>query len=97
VDKAEGSWIHGKDGKKYLDFCCGIGVTNLGHCHPKVNAAAIQQVNTGVHLQVNWSVTGERSSPIELRLMPWTARNARCLLLILHVPLLRLFVVCVPA
>jgi len=53
VDKAEGSWIHGKDGKKYLDFCCGIGVTNLGHCHPTVNAAAIAQVNNGVHLQLN--------------------------------------------
>ena len=40
ADRAQGSWIFNKEGKKYLDFCCGIGVTNLGHCHPKVNAAA---------------------------------------------------------
>lgn len=36
AERAEGSFIYGKDGKQYLDFCCGIGVTNLGHCHPKV-------------------------------------------------------------
>lgn len=53
AERAEGSYIYGKDGKKYLDFCCGIGVTNLGHCHPKVNAAAAEQMSKGVHLQAN--------------------------------------------
>lgn len=31
----------------------GIGVTNLGHCHPAVNEAAKKQIDLGVHLQVN--------------------------------------------
>jgi len=53
VDRAEGSWVYSKDGKKYLDFQSGIGVTNLGHCHPKVNAAAKAQMEVGVHLQAN--------------------------------------------
>lgn len=38
AERAAGSYIYGKDGKKYLDFCTGIGVTNLGHCHPRVRA-----------------------------------------------------------
>ena len=36
ADRGEGSIIFGKDGKEYLDFTCGIGVTNTGHCHPRV-------------------------------------------------------------
>ena len=32
-------------GKEYLDFCSGIAVTSLGHCHPKLVAAIQEQVN----------------------------------------------------
>ncbi|MGO4189936.1 aspartate aminotransferase family protein, partial [Pseudarthrobacter sp. TAF60_1] len=31
VDHALGSWIHATDGKSYLDFTTGIGVTSTGH------------------------------------------------------------------
>ena len=40
VDHARGSWIYGTDGREYLDFTTGIGVTSTGHCHPEVVAAA---------------------------------------------------------
>src|SRR5690625_3710161 len=40
VDHAEGCWIHGTDGRRYLDFTAGIGVTSTGHCHPRVVEAA---------------------------------------------------------
>jgi 4-aminobutyrate aminotransferase len=33
-------------GRKLLDFTSGIGVTNTGHCHPKVVKAAQDQVPT---------------------------------------------------
>lgn len=36
-----------------LDFTCGIGVTNLGHCHPKVTEAVQAQAGRLVHGQVN--------------------------------------------
>ena len=36
AERAEGSYIYATDGRKYLDFTSGIGVTNTGHCHPKV-------------------------------------------------------------
>ncbi|BCW43131.1 aspartate aminotransferase family protein [Arthrobacter sp. StoSoilB5] len=51
VDYASGSWIHATDGKKYLDFTTGIGVTSTGHCHPDVVAAAREQVGKIVHAQ----------------------------------------------
>lgn len=40
--KAEGAYLIDSDGKAYLDFSSGIGVTNLGF-HPQVQQALIQQ------------------------------------------------------
>ncbi|QNG18204.1 aminotransferase class III-fold pyridoxal phosphate-dependent enzyme [Rhodococcus triatomae] len=51
VDHALGSWIYGTDGRSYLDFTTGIGVTSTGHCHPRVVAAAQEQVGKIVHAQ----------------------------------------------
>ncbi|NYI70411.1 4-aminobutyrate aminotransferase [Naumannella cuiyingiana] len=51
VDHAQGSWIHGTDGRDYLDFTTGIGVTSTGHCHPDVVAAAREQVGKIIHAQ----------------------------------------------
>lgn len=51
VDYARGSWIHATDGRRYLDFTTGIGVTSTGHCHPRVVAAAREQVGRIIHAQ----------------------------------------------
>ena len=53
VARAEGAYLHASDGRRYLDFTSGIGVTNTGHCHPKVVAAAQEQVGKLIHGQVN--------------------------------------------
>ncbi len=53
AERAEGSYIYATDGKKYLDFTCGIGVTNTGHCHPKVVEAIRQQAGLFIHAQAN--------------------------------------------
>lgn len=37
------------DGNEYLDFLSGIGVNNLGHCHPAVVEAIQQQAETLIH------------------------------------------------
>ncbi|MBM7636589.1 acetylornithine transaminase [Streptococcus saliviloxodontae] len=42
--KAEGNYLFDQDGKKYLDFSSGIGVTNLGF-HPYVQEALQKQVS----------------------------------------------------
>ncbi|SJM60245.1 aspartate aminotransferase family protein [Gulosibacter sp. 10] len=51
VEKAEGNWILGTDGIRYLDFTSGIGVTSTGHCHPRVVRAAQRQVGSVIHAQ----------------------------------------------
>jgi 4-aminobutyrate aminotransferase len=51
VDHALGSWIHATDGKSYLDFTTGIGVTSTGHCHPRVVEAAREQAGKIIHAQ----------------------------------------------
>ena len=40
-------------GNKYLDFTCGIGVTNTGHCHPRVVEAIRKQAGMLIHGQAN--------------------------------------------
>lgn len=49
VSRAEGVYLHGEDGRKYLDFVSGIGVMALGHSHPRVVAAIADQIGTLVH------------------------------------------------
>jgi acetylornithine aminotransferase/4-aminobutyrate aminotransferase len=49
--RGEGMYLYGADGRRYLDFSAGIGVTSTGHCHPKVVAAAQKQAQTLIHGQ----------------------------------------------
>ena len=51
VERGEGCYLYAKDGQRYLDFTAGIGVTSTGHCHPKVVAAAQEQVGKLIHGQ----------------------------------------------
>ena len=53
ADHAEGAYIYTDDGKKLLDFTSGIGVTNTGHCHPKVVEAIREQAGLFLHAQAN--------------------------------------------
>jgi 4-aminobutyrate aminotransferase len=51
VARGEGVHVYDLDGRRYLDFTAGIGVTSTGHCHPRVVAAAQEQVATLIHGQ----------------------------------------------
>jgi 4-aminobutyrate aminotransferase len=53
AERGEGCYIYDQDGTAYLDFTCGIGVTNTGHCHPRVVEAIRQQAGSLIHGQVN--------------------------------------------
>lgn len=52
MTKGSGSYVTFDDGREVLDFTTGIGVTGLGHCHPKVSKAAADQCMNIVHVQV---------------------------------------------
>ena len=53
VDHGKGSWVVTDDGDRYLDYTCGIGVTNTGHAHPRVAAAIAEQAAKIIHAQQN--------------------------------------------
>ncbi len=53
AERGEGAYLIDVQGDRYLDFTCGIGVTNTGHCHPRVVEAAREQVGKLIHGQVN--------------------------------------------
>jgi acetylornithine/N-succinyldiaminopimelate aminotransferase len=52
IVRAEGIYMYGQDGKKYIDLISGVSVSNTGHCHPRVVEAVKNQVDKYMHLMV---------------------------------------------
>ena len=52
IEKAEGVYLYDTSGKKYIDLISGIGVSALGHCHPKVVEAIQNQAAKYAHTMV---------------------------------------------
>ncbi len=48
--RAHGMTVVGADGRDYLDFFAGILTASVGHCHPKVTEAVVEQQRNLVHL-----------------------------------------------
>ncbi|MDO8362433.1 MAG: aminotransferase class III-fold pyridoxal phosphate-dependent enzyme, partial [Actinomycetota bacterium] len=49
-ERGLGTELWDVDGKRYLDFLCGLAVTSLGHSHPAVAEAMARQANTLLHV-----------------------------------------------
>jgi predicted acetylornithine/succinylornithine family transaminase len=47
--RGEGARLWDADGNEYLDFLCGISVTSVGHCHPRVVDAVREQAGRLMH------------------------------------------------
>ncbi|MGH2905267.1 MAG: aspartate aminotransferase family protein [Solirubrobacterales bacterium] len=47
--RGEGAYLFDTEGTRYLDLLCGLGVTSLGHCEPRVVAAIEAQASTLLH------------------------------------------------
>jgi acetylornithine/succinyldiaminopimelate/putrescine aminotransferase len=52
IVRAEGAYMYDGGGKPYLDLISGIGVSNVGHRHPKVLNAIHEQLDKHMHLLV---------------------------------------------
>jgi acetylornithine/succinyldiaminopimelate/putrescine aminotransferase len=52
IVRAEGIYMYGPDGTKYMDLISGVSVSNTGHGHPKVKEAVKNQVDLYMHLMV---------------------------------------------
>lgn len=47
--EGKGSILYDEKGSQYLDLLSGLGVNNLGHCHPEVVKAAKSQLDQLIH------------------------------------------------
>ena len=52
IERAEGVYLYGPGGKKYIDLVSGFAVSNIGHRHPKVLEAIADQLNKYLHVTV---------------------------------------------
>jgi acetylornithine/succinyldiaminopimelate/putrescine aminotransferase len=52
IERAEGSFLYGREGQDYLDLISGVSVSNTGHRHPAVVAAIREQTDKYLHLMV---------------------------------------------
>ncbi|SDG42535.1 aspartate aminotransferase family protein [Roseospirillum parvum] len=59
MERGEGCWLIDTEGRRYLDFTAGIGVTALGHAHPKLIAALSEQAEKLWHCSNLFTVPGQ--------------------------------------
>ncbi len=52
IERAEGIYLYGQNGQRYIDMISGIAVSNVGHRHPKVLEAIHNQLDKYMHLMV---------------------------------------------
>ncbi len=72
--KGEGAYLYDKSGNQFLDFTCGIGVTNTGHCHPKVINAIKKQTEKLIFGQIN-TVISQPAIDLSNKLNEITPKN----------------------
>ncbi|REF28598.1 acetylornithine aminotransferase [Xenorhabdus cabanillasii] len=57
-DRASGCEVFDTNDRRYIDFACSYGVFVVGHSHPKVRKAFIEQIDKSA-----WSVEGQPNVP----------------------------------
>jgi acetylornithine/N-succinyldiaminopimelate aminotransferase len=58
-ERGEGAWLIATGGDRYLDFASGVAVNALGHAHPKLIDALMQQANKVWHTSNLYRVAGQ--------------------------------------
>ena len=71
IVKAKGIYLYDRKGKAYIDLIAGIGVSSLGHRHPRVEAAVRKQIGKYWHTMVY----GEYVLTPQVRLATLLAQN----------------------
>lgn len=64
VESAKGSYIYGKNGKRYLDFAAGVSANTLGHSFPRIVDAIKHQADQYLHVMVYGEYAQEK--PVQL-------------------------------
>lgn len=69
IERGEGVYVYDRQDQQYIDFTSGIGVTNTGHCHPRVVNAIQEQASKLLFGQIN-CVIPSKSMELAERLHP---------------------------
>jgi acetylornithine/N-succinyldiaminopimelate aminotransferase len=64
--RGSGTELWDSDGRRYLDFLCGLAVTSLGHCNPAVTAAIVEQAGTLLHVSNFFSNDAAARAAVEV-------------------------------
>jgi len=59
-ERGEGAYLYASDGRRFLDFACGIGVTGLGHAHPHLVKALTDQGKKLWHCSNIFQIPGQQ-------------------------------------
>lgn len=62
MERGEGVFLFDTEGNRYLDMMAGLGVNALGHAHPRMTAALVEQAGSLVHLSPQYA----NRLPVEL-------------------------------
>ena len=60
-DRGDGVRLWDREGNEYMDALGGIAVCGLGHSHPSITAAIIEQANTLLHTSNLFSITHQEN------------------------------------
>lgn len=75
VSRAEGAYIYDKENKPYLDAISGIGVSNIGHQHPKVKEALKNQIDRHLHVMVYGEMVQESQTEFAKNICDYLPEN----------------------
>ncbi len=59
IERAEGVYMYGPNGERYMDLVSGVSVSNLGHHHKEITEAIKNQVDKYMHLMVYGEIIQE--------------------------------------
>src|SRR5688500_374660 len=82
VERAEGLYIYSPDGKRYSDLISGIGVSSLGHRHPRVIDAIRAQIDKHLHVMVYGEFIQAPSNRLVKKLSEHLPDNLNCAYLV---------------
>lgn len=82
IERAEGIYLYSPDGKRYTDLISGVGVSALGHGHPKIKEAIKNQVDKHLHVMVYGEYIQSSSNQLVEKLTSLLPKSLDCCYLV---------------
>lgn len=78
IERAEGIYLYTPEGKRYTDLISGIGVSVVGHRHPRVIQAIKEQLDKHLHVMVYGEYIQSSSNLLAVRLTGMLPPSLNC-------------------